>query len=358
MSVVQLIPGRSRGEGGVSAYAQALGAALSEHLGLGASLVSLGEAAENGAGAAGRGAAERRSPADRLDALADAGGPSRVVLHYSNYGFEARGCPTWLAPGLLRLKARGRETRLVTFFHEVYATGPPWRSSFWLSPVQRSIARRIAEASDALATSLPLYADLLGRWVERERVPVLPVFSTVGEPSSPPAFEARAPSLVVFGTPGLRQRAYGELRPALERACRALGCEEIWDIGPPSELPGVRLGPSRIEALGLLPPREVSARLAEARAGFLAYPAAFLPKSSVFAAYAAHGLLPVTAWRRDRRSGPLRDGEQFLTVDRLETDRPACAEVARAAHAWYGRHSLARQVEAFARLLGLPAAGR
>ena len=48
-------------------------------------------------------------------------------------------------------------------FHEFHAMGPPWRSSFWLSPLQRRLATSLTRLSDGLVTSLELHRRILLR---------------------------------------------------------------------------------------------------------------------------------------------------------------------------------------------------
>src|SRR5262245_37681211 len=68
-----------------------------------------------------------------LDRLLDdeADNYGRVLLHYVNYGFQERGVPYRLLSILRALRKRQRG-RFVTVFHELFASGPPWRSAFWL----------------------------------------------------------------------------------------------------------------------------------------------------------------------------------------------------------------------------------
>jgi len=66
-----------------------------------------------------------------------------------------------LVDGLQRWRTASINRLLVTMFHEVYATGPPWASSFWLSPLQRNLAARLAQMSDHCLTSRQGYAKLL-----------------------------------------------------------------------------------------------------------------------------------------------------------------------------------------------------
>jgi hypothetical protein len=279
-------------------------------------------------------------------------GPAGVLLHYSGYGYHERGCPVWLAAGIARWLARGSRRRVSTFFHEVNAFGPPWRSSFWLSPLQRRIAAALAGASSGIATSLSLYRDVLHRWVPGRAVAVLPVFSAVGEPAQVSPLASRRRRIAVFGGAGTRLRAFHDHRDDLEAACRALGAEEVLDIGPPGGAVTAAIGGRPVRRLGVLPAQEVGDLLLDSVAGFLAYPADFLPKSTVFAAYCAHGVVTVCATSGRNGGGPLTAGEHYLPV---HPERPPgeaeLQAVAGRARAWYLEHSLERQMEPFLRLV-------
>src|SRR5207253_1194812 len=55
-----------------------------------------------------------------------------VLLQLSPYGFHPGGTPWWLLEGLTQWKAIGSgRRRLLTYFHELYATSAPWRRAFW-----------------------------------------------------------------------------------------------------------------------------------------------------------------------------------------------------------------------------------
>jgi hypothetical protein len=365
MKVLQIVPNLPPAIDGVGSYAAALGQALA---GLdvssrflvgdrdwpGTAKLRCGERLPGAVGLA--------IPADlesavigehSAAALADQlpADPAGIVLvHYVNYGYERRGCPTWLVRGVVRWRAGAPERRLVTCFHEVYAGGPPWRSSFWASPIQRRLAACLLRASDGAATSLALYGRMLARWRPRRQVMVTPVFSTVGEPTGVPLPGERKPrTMVVFGGASNRRRAYGDLREALAAACRGLGITEIVDVGPPVAALPMHIDGVPVRALGTLPEREVSGVLLRSFAGFLGYPAPFLAKSTVFAAYCAHGLVPVCAWPRRARF-PSEDRPPFWEPDRdLAPSEPA--SLAARARAWYGAHELARQAPRFRSLL-------
>jgi hypothetical protein len=125
-----------------------------------------------------------------IASIADAGAPptkpAHVILHYVNYGYQKRGLPFWLIPILRRV----RETfggRLVVIFHELFATGPPWKSEFWLQPLQKKIARDIARLADARLVSSESMQQMLEKLVPGLDVVVHPVPSALGEPDIDPA---------------------------------------------------------------------------------------------------------------------------------------------------------------------------
>jgi hypothetical protein len=88
----------------------------------------------------------------------------------------------------------------------------------------------------------------------------------------------------------------------------------------------------------------VSTLLERSLAGFVSHRTEFLGKSTVLAAYCAHGMLPVAA--------PSRSAPRFIWSPGAPSGEGALQAVADAASAWYAGHSLARQAEAFRRLLG------
>lgn len=337
MKVIQIVPRLTPPAEGVGSFAQALAEALSG-FGVETRFVS-GEAARTA-----------QSPAKTLLDTLESGENAPVLLHYAGYGYQSRGCPVWLVEGVSRWLRRGDgrrgigTRRLATVFHEVWATGPPWRSSFWLAPVQQRLAAALVRLSTDVVTSLDLYGRMVRPWSAGRTIRIMPVFSTVGEPAALPPFAARSPRLVLFGGAGVRARAWGPERPALAAACEALGIEEILDVGPPAPTPR-SLGAVPVRALGSLSTAEVGALLLDCRAGFVSYPPGFLPKSTIFAAYCSHGLLPVCAWgRRSPDAGPLPPFWRPGTADDPQ-------ETAARAHAWYAGHALSRQAQVYRDLL-------
>ncbi len=126
----------------------------------------------------------------KIASMAEGGVPrdksAHVILHYVNYGYQKRGLPfsslpVWRA---LRQSCRGR---FLIIFHELFASGPPWKSEFWVQPLQKKIARDVARLGDARLVSSELMRQSLEKLVPGLDVIVHPVPSAFGEPVTDPA---------------------------------------------------------------------------------------------------------------------------------------------------------------------------
>lgn len=305
---------------------------------------------------------KKQTAGELLRILAQPGMPAIVLLQFVGYGYQKRGCPIWLERGLHTWKSEKKKTerRLLTMFHELYANGPFWSSAFWTSPVQKWIAKSLARMSEHCFTNLAVNVRILKHLTARDEnnFTVLPVFSNVGEPENLPGWNGRKPRLIVFGSAGQRRKVYFECKASLEKTCQLMKLDEIVDVGAPFELPQLSV---RVSQRGILPASEVSREMLAARAGFFAYPTAYLGKSGIFAAYAAHGLLPVTfeASQMKNEDG-LKAGEHYLFAN----DLGGCdaEKTAKGAHQWYQANGTKNQALCFANIIqkfpGNPKAGR
>lgn len=104
-----------------------------------------------------------------------------VILHYVNYGYQERGVPFSLRTFARRLRQQLRG-RWLTNFHELYAWGPPWKSAFWLRPVQVKIARDLIDISDACFVSNPTIEQAIREYDSSQKTYLAPVLSNLGEP--------------------------------------------------------------------------------------------------------------------------------------------------------------------------------
>lgn len=291
---------------------------------------------------------------DGLDSLpaANRHGDSVIVLHYSGYGYSPDGAPAWLATALESRPAWGVNIRIATFFHELYANGWPWKRAFWQSSRQRSVAIRIARASDRLLTNRGESAAWLERVTGRPAgsVPHLPVPSNVGEPVEVPGYFDRPPQGVVFG--GLRfKRPFVQGRGAKTTAgvCQKLGLTRLVDIGKPIDIdrkPFAKAG-VEIAQMGYLEKEQVSQQLSKSRVGFFDYFPNHLEKSGILAALAAHGVAPLAFEPIERRIAHQIDASEcsvslatVLLESKLAKSQQRLAELAACCYEYSHRSTL------------------
>ncbi len=281
-----------------------------------------------------------------------------VLLHFSGYGYARRGLCHWLVDGLARWKAGGKDRRLVTMFHEVYATGPIWRSSFWTAGPQRRIARDLARLSDAgFVSSLGGYEQLHSLCPELP-LEVSEVFSNIGELETPLPFSQRRPEGIVFGGAARRRQVYQALHRSGDHARAALhaqGVRRLLDIGPPMT-PAPSIEGLEVEICGPLPATDVSALLAERRIGLIHYKRSTITKSGIAAAYFSHGLLVVNTGEYDAYSVDMQEGVHLLDLNRLLEASLDAEAVSQAGWARYQPHRLDVTSTRLARALGMSSA--
>src|SRR4051794_6831739 len=111
-----------------------------------------------------------------LEALARTGART-AILHYVGYAYQPKGIPLWLPTALERWRNEGNGRRLVTMFHEMYATSSPLHSPYWVKPWARQIMQRLVNVSDAWVTSCSHYFDWLASefHAEPDRGTLLPI---------------------------------------------------------------------------------------------------------------------------------------------------------------------------------------
>lgn len=280
----------------------------------------------------------------------------KVLLHYVGYGYAQRGCPVWLIDGLKLWHEQQPERKLVTMFHEVYASSnKPWHSSFWLSPVQKKLASRLAKLSDRILTSKQLYADILSTLSQGKHLEIeaIPVFSNIGEPQQIPPLSERQPWLVIFGGQNNRKRAYIESCSKISSICQILGIKKIIDIGTPTGLSLSDIDNIPIQEMGKLSVNQIQEIFLTSFGGFLNYNPDFLAKSTIFAAYCAYGMLPISAWSSHSLIDGIESGRHYLadtSIKNRET-RERFQAIADNAYSWYQNHNLSFHIKTFAKYL-------
>jgi len=244
-----------------------------------------------------------------------------LLIHYVNYGYGKKGCPFWLVNGIERLKSLGEKYRLITMFHEMYAAGSSWKPAYVFSPIHRYLAKKLSRASDFLITTAEEYARAAKLWSGRDTGTVsLPMPSNVGEPSKISPLSNRKKRMVIFGQQRRAVWRSSSLSERLFRACSTLGLNEIVDIG--EDVPGAahpRHTGITVRRMAPIPATDISLSsiLSESFAGYLHYESKFISKSTVYAAYCAHGMLPVFYAEGPATAG-LTAGTLFLPARRGE----------------------------------------
>jgi hypothetical protein len=284
-------------------------------------------------------------------------GNTPILLHYVGYGYALRGCPNWLVNGLQRWKDLHPEQSLTTMFHEISASGPIWTSTFWLSPLQRQLAGRLTRMSDHCITSKQLYADILidisrGK---HSQVLSLPVFSNVGEPTlMPVCLSDRERRVIIFGGTVNRAKVYQQSHHILLDICQKLDIQEIYDIGNPTGITPELIGTIPIVEAGKLPGDQISAILSQSLVGFFDYDADYLAKSTIFAAYCAHRLLPISAKGNFLPIDGVEAGKHYWAPESSELIKQADIQlIADNAYAWYQTHNLSIQSQLFNNYLNI-----
>lgn len=115
--------------------------------------------------------------------VSEIGEARSLILHYVGYAFHRKGIPFWLVKALGRATARG--ARLVTVFHEIWSSGPPWRSVFYLSPLQKFLVAEILKLSHHAFSSTRWAVDELSK-LKPGAVTLLPIPSSLCPDGSPP----------------------------------------------------------------------------------------------------------------------------------------------------------------------------
>jgi hypothetical protein len=292
--------------------------------------------------------------ADTLLSLLPSDRAATVLLHYVGYGYAKRGCPVWLVNGLQRWRTVSTHRTIVTMFHEVYASGrPPWTSAFWLFPLQRNLASQLVQLSDRCLTSKQGYGDILTYLSQGKHtsIPCLPVFSNIGEPEQVLPLTERQRRLVVFGGRDKRLRVYQNSWSVLSHTCQYLEIEEILDIGTPTKLALSTIDSVPIIEMGQQSATEICSILSNSLVGFFDYPTDFLAKSTIFAAYCAHGVLPVSAQCTALPVDEIEQGQHYWFPDKQANDLKSVTQmqaIANNAYNWYQTHNLSVQAKTFA----------
>lgn len=273
-----------------------------------------------------------------------------IILHYSNYPYVRNkwDAPFWLARALEKA-VKQRNIKLIVMFHELPFL--KFNNFNFLHPIQSLVSRRLVQSATTVITDSARFQVILERWLQYP-ITCIPDFSTIGEPDDVvPHLSDRTPRIIVFGGSD-RARVYQNHLKALLYSCQALGIEEICDIGKsldlqPSDFPGVRL-----VQMGFQPAEAIRELMLNSLAGFIDYSRfpGDLGKSSVFAAFCAHGLVPICSCYNPSEADGLEMYKHYLVPNRSLQDLSLIQlqTVANNSNMWYKNHNLIQNTKVFA----------
>mgnify|MGYP007082186571 CR=1 FL=1 len=269
-----------------------------------------------------------------------------VLLHYVGYGYQNKGLPFWIVSNLKKWK-KGDSNKFVVMFHETYVISHnPFGTLFWVSYLQKLIARDLLVITDKVVTNKEQYALELNNLSPKSiEIPVIPVFSNIGEIKVLSELGKRKKRLVVFGGKGYRSKVYQFSEKFIKIAIEKLGIEEIVDIGPSVENCPENICGVPVISKGILESVEISQILSESLAGILNYDPYYLGRSGIFAAYAAHGVVPINSQFTDKKVDGLKAQVHYWAPN--PTDKLDFQEIALNANSWYIGHNVDRHAALF-----------
>jgi hypothetical protein len=295
-----------------------------------------------------------------------------ILLHYVNYGYQKRGVPFGLLSILRGMRRRHRGT-LLTVFHELYASGPPWGSAFWLQPLQVHLTKSVAHLSDECIVSSDNFVSELQRLVPAVRIHLHPTPSGLEEPSlsREQIADRDLHRWVIVGGTVLAERSLRSFARAIQWIPESIAPRTLFVLGG-NENPVTRALFAGLAIQSDYRPRvlasEASEILRTCSFAWLNYfhrsdvETSVVLKSSAYAAACAHGVIPVFPHRGtpisiegDRLPGPF-----FVEWDCCELPGPSDrSTVALNIYDWYQRRasseSLVRDV---AKVFGLDRSNR
>ena len=354
-SVLQIVPHLPGTFDGVGDYALNLARALSTDHGVPTTFLVAGETAVT--------SKEGYPVISGLDPGASATLAQKckhVILHYVNYGYQARGVPMSLRAFARELRGQLRG-RWVTTFHELYASGPPWKSAFWLRPFQVRIAREMIDASTACVVSNSPIQEAIHAYDPRKKVYLVPVMSNFGEPKLG-RFDVGSPKRwAICGGTALIARSLALFEQLHQLIPDAFAPEHLDVVGGREEI-SINAALDRLSritpSLSCHYHPEVSVEFAseilrQSSFGWIDYFGAgkmwpgMVLKSTAFAAYCAHGVIPVLSHREEpiAVNGDALPGPYYITREGVHFPAPEqLHETQQKIYAWYHAHADSRQL--------------
>lgn len=229
----------------------------------------------------------------KLSKLLENSNAKQVILHFSGYGYATRGLCFDLIKSIKEWKNRNKKRQLITIFHEIYATGPIYRMSFWTYIPQKYLAKTLFKLSDLVLTTTKENQSILSLFKPKKKVILSNVFSNIGNVKHYKKLNERKKIAIIFGGVYQKEILYKDMMSNQNNYLNLLNrlfIEKIIDVGPKiTEIK--KIGHIPIKSMGVKSKKFISNLLSDAKAGLVFYPVSQMTKSGIVASYASHGVL-------------------------------------------------------------------
>ena len=219
----------------------------------------------------------------------------KIILHFSGYGYASRGHCFRLVESLNQWKKIDKRRKLITIFHEVYATGPIYRMSFWTSVPQKYLAKKLAKISDASIVTTRQNKMILSSFNSKKKIIYTNVFSNIGELNKNKALKDRKNTAIIFGNTYQKEILYKDIllnENKYKKVLKNFFIEKIIDIGPRVNI-SKEIRFMKISSIGIKSKKYISSLFKNSKIGFVFYPVSQMTKSGIVAAYVSHGLIVI-----------------------------------------------------------------
>ena len=134
-----------------------------------------------------------------------------IILHFSGYGYASRGLCFNLIKSLEKWKQISISRKLITIFHEIYASGPIYRMSFWTSLAQKYLAKKLLKLSNVAIVTSKHNHTILSSFDKKKKIIYSNVFSNIGELKKNRKLQNRKNIAIIFGSTHQKGILYNDI---------------------------------------------------------------------------------------------------------------------------------------------------
>jgi hypothetical protein len=269
-----------------------------------------------------------------------------IVLHFSGYGYASRGLCFNLIKSIKEWKKKNKKHRLITIFHEIYATGPIYRMSFWTYLPQKYLAKTLFKLSDFVLTMNNENKSILSTFDKKKKVILSNVFSNIGEIKNNKKLNKRKEIAIIFGGRYQKKILYKDILLNQKKYLNLLNkllIKKIIDIGPKTNVPK-KIGCIPIKLLGVKSKKFISNLFINAKAGLIFYPVSQMTKSTIVASYASHGMLIINFCKEKIfKTNEFISGSHFIS-DIMIKNNLSYQKIANKIYKYYKINSISKTV--------------